>query len=56
MCFDHKEEVCAPFAITYSAKTPTNRTSRWQMFFKTDFARFTGKYMCSSLFLIKLQA
>ena len=38
----------------------TNRTSHSQMFFKTsvfrNFANFTGKHLCLSLFLIKLQA
>ena len=39
---------------------PLWRSSRSQMFFKIDvlknFANFTGKHLCWSLFLIKLQA
>ena len=35
------------------------RSSRWQIFFKIDdikyFSSFTGKHLCWSLFLIKLQ-
>ena len=39
---------------------PKNRSSRSRLFFKTgvlpNFANFTGKQLCRSLFLIKLQA
>ena len=46
------------FAIVFRGET--SRSNLWQVFFKIDvlknFANFTGKHQCWSLFLIKLQA
>ena len=54
------EQQLNPFYVTYLFLYPKETENLWQMFFNIgvlrNFANFTGKHLCQSLFLIKLQA
>ena len=57
MKFVTQESTCGP---PISDKAQKNQNSRWQMYGKIgglkNFANFTGKHLCWSLFSIQLQA
>ena len=57
---DFRIDLICPIEVDSNVNDHTSRSCHWECSVKKDalknFASFTGKYLCWSLFLIKLQA